>query len=133
MFLILPLLVACSQDAPPVDEADLAMSETPDMAFSPDMSEAPDLAPSPDMGEAPDLSGPTAQTFTWNEVNGWYVLRSGTRVCGPYAVDAGTPPTVDSILRRFCTEQGFPRYTVGCSVDTLQSALHQKGPEWDQF
>lgn len=107
-FLLLPLLMACSPTDPPLEGVDLPMSEPVDLS-----------APS-DLGPTTDLSSSPA-TFTWNEVNGWYVLQAGSPVCGPYLVDAGPPPTVESILRQFCVARGFSRYTVGCSRDLLQS------------
>jgi hypothetical protein len=94
----------------------LDISAPTDLGASPDMSVQPDLITLADMRLAP-------MTFTWGEVNDWYARQKIEFVCGPYMVaDGGTAPTVDSILRRFCSEKGFSNYTVGCSgYNLLQS------------
>lgn len=120
---LLPLLFACAPSDPPVEQADLSIAPADQSAPS-DLGAPSDQGGMPDQGAADQGAadqGMPPRTYTWAEVNGWYVLQTGSRVCGPYAVDGGSTPTVESILLQFCVANGFTHYTVGCSAALLQS------------
>lgn len=96
------------------------------------MSEAPDLSVQIDLAsssDASDLRAPTdqtatdalpaEQTFTWEQVNGWWALAGGGgTVCQ-------SPQGIGAIVQKFCTARGYRTYYIGCTASTLQSVICQ--------